>query len=72
MKTKIFLAGFFLVFSMSVFSQTHQLKGLVKDHNETAAFYDIRLIANDTVYSSTDENVFFLNTSSRKFLQPTN
>ncbi len=59
MKTKVFLACILFVFNMSVFSQTHQLKALVKDNNEAVAFYDIQLNSNDTIFSSTDENGFF-------------
>ena len=66
MKTKVFLACIFFVFNISVFAQTHQLKGLVKENNEAAAFYDIQLIANDTIFSSTNENGLFEIEASEK------
>lgn len=66
MKTKVFLACIFFVFTISAFAQTHQLKGLVKESNEAAAFYDIQLIANDTILGSTNENGLFEIEASEK------
>lgn len=54
----------FIVFSGNMFSQTLRLSGSVTEGKQPAAFFEVRLIAKDTLYTETDEKGNF------KFLIP--
>lgn len=61
MKTSVhFLVWISFLFTTSLFAQTNEVKGIVHANGEPAAFYDVLLIAKDTIKSKTAENGSFV------------
>jgi hypothetical protein len=60
MKTSAhFLVWISILFTASLFAQTHEVKGIAQANGEPAAFYDVLLIAKDTIKGKTAENGSF-------------